>query len=671
MFLKQFLRIDTEYLSLCDLRRVTRFFLPAIFLIPLLAKAATVSLSPVADTALFQNSPNNNLGSETDFPAGSTGRGSRSRGLIRFDITGQIPADATVTSSTLTLKVVKTPSGAVSSTFGVHRLLKAWTEGTKSGNTGQSATANETTWNNRLAPSTPWSVPGASAPTDYSSTESAALSIAGIGSYTFSSTSAMVSDVQFWLDNSESNFGWILISQSESTSRTAKRFGAREVSSNAASLVVAFTSSSIPTYPVTLGKLGEGSISIDPLKERYESEEVVTVTAASATGWGFAGWSGGMTDSRDSFSFSVTEAIDLVATFKPIRQLSVIVDGEGSVATSSAPPYLEGTSVALTATPATGWGFAEWTSDIAITQNPISTTLDTDKTITAVFKPVLIVNVQGTGEVTKTPSKVIYNLGETVTLKATPGRYYEFSQWSDAVSDNPRSITIGSDNSFTSVFESSLPLETRVIKQWDKSFGGSGNDTLLSMQQTSDQGFLLGGYSDSGTGGNKTNPSFGLSDYWIVKTDANGTKEWDKSFGGDASDLLLSVLSTDDGGYFLGGESASGTSGNKSSAGFGNFDYWVIKTNQAGDKQWEKTFGGENADELKSVQQTVDGGFILGGRSGSGVSGNKTASEFGGGDFWVIKTDKNGAIEWDKSFGGDSVEFFSSLQQTADGGFIL
>src|SRR5205823_4127873 len=114
--------------------------------------------------------------------------------------------------------------------------------------------------------------------------------------------------------------------------------------------------------------------------------------------------------------------------------------------------------------------------------------------------------------------------------------------------------------------------------------------------------------------------------FWVVKLDASGNKIWDKTFGGSDNDDLTSLQQTSDGGYILGGSSSSPASGNKTSAAFGNFDFWVVKLDAAGNKLWDRSFGGDADDLLTGVQQTSDGGYILGGRSGSAVSGNKTSS---------------------------------------------
>lgn len=217
-----------------------------------------------------------------------------------------------------------------------------------------------------------------------------------------------------------------------------------------------------------------------------------------------------------------------------------------------------------------------------------------------------------------------------------------------------------------------VKLDTNGSKQWDKSYGGSITEILLCAQQTGDGGFILGGYSSSGVSGNKTTASFGFDDYWVVKLDAAGNKQWEQSFGGSSFDQLFSLQQTTDDGYILGGGSSSaGSSGNKTSPGFGAADYWVVKLDLNGNKQWEQSFGGDVYDELRSLQQTSDGGYILGGVSASGVSGNKTSAAFGNWDQWVVRLDSNGNKQWEQSFGGSDFDEIRRLQQTADGGYVL
>jgi hypothetical protein len=227
---------------------------------------------------------------------------------------------------------------------------------------------------------------------------------------------------------------------------------------------------------------------------------------------------------------------------------------------------------------------------------------------------------------------------------------------------------------FATVFSLNLNAQNGPVKQWDKTFGGSNYDALKSLQPTADGGYILGGYSNSGLSGDKNQASKGGYDCWVVKVDANGNKTWDKTIGGSGGDELASLLQTSDGGFMLGGSSDSNISGDKSQANKGLADYWVVKLDANGNKQWDKTIGGIDLDALKCIKQTSDGGYILGGWSNSGISGDKSHPNKGNNnyyDYWVVKLDANGNIIWDKTFGGSLDDNLQDLQQTSDGGYIL
>jgi hypothetical protein len=223
-----------------------------------------------------------------------------------------------------------------------------------------------------------------------------------------------------------------------------------------------------------------------------------------------------------------------------------------------------------------------------------------------------------------------------------------------------------------------IKIDPSGVKRWDKRFGGTGTDALHSLKQTTDGGYILGGSSTSDSSGDKTQPQWlggNWCDYWMVKTDSMGAKQWDKRFGGTSYDGLSAIQQTTDGGYILGGTSTSDSSGDKTQPSRGSTlqDYWIVKTDAFGNKQWDKRFGGSDDDVLYALEQTKDGGYILGGYSESGKNGDKTQSGWTGGwpDYWVVKIDSAGTKLWDKRYGGTDVDILYSLRQTLDGGYIL
>jgi hypothetical protein len=181
---------------------------------------------------------------------------------------------------------------------------------------------------------------------------------------------------------------------------------------------------------------------------------------------------------------------------------------------------------------------------------------------------------------------------------------------------------------------------------WDRPFGGTANDTAICVQQTSDGGFIIAGSTFS--------YSVGGSDVWVIKTDAAGNWEWDKPFGGANNDYGVSVQQTSNRGYSI--------LGNTFSWGAGGSDVWLIKTDIMGTRIWDRTFGGRNDELAASVQETSDDGFIIGATSFTGDTGS---------DIWLIKTDSNGNKLLDRSFGGPENDSASSVSETSDGGYII
>ncbi len=182
---------------------------------------------------------------------------------------------------------------------------------------------------------------------------------------------------------------------------------------------------------------------------------------------------------------------------------------------------------------------------------------------------------------------------------------------------------------------------------WTETYGGTGEDRGFSVDQTTDGGYIIAGYTSSYGAG-----SF---DAWLVKTDAVGNSVWTKAFGGSLWDWAESVQQTTDGGYII--------TGMTESSGAGGWDTWLIKTDSSGEAEWTRTFGAANCDHGTSVRQTIDGGYI--------ILSDTYSCRAGSSDFWLIKTNSSGISLWTKTFGGSGCERSHSVRQTADGGYIL
>jgi hypothetical protein len=239
--------------------------------------------------------------------------------------------------------------------------------------------------------------------------------------------------------------------------------------------------------------------------------------------------------------------------------------------------------------------------------------------------------------------------------------------------------------------------------EWNKTYGGVGADWAHSVIQTEDGGYALAGFYSSGYG-------TGGSDFWLVKVDSTGNMLWNKTYGGTEYDDAWSVVHTPDGGYALAGYTYS--------FGAGSSDFWLVKTDADGNMLWNKTYGGTDADYAYCMIQTRDGGYALagetfsfgtdyvnfwlvkvdssgsmqwnqtyGGTGGFGYEGARSLVQTSGGgyalagftdpygsgyeDFWLVKTDSTGNVQWNETYGGGGHEQARSMVQTADGGYAL
>ena len=200
---------------------------------------------------------------------------------------------------------------------------------------------------------------------------------------------------------------------------------------------------------------------------------------------------------------------------------------------------------------------------------------------------------------------------------------------------------------------------------WQKTYGGSNNDLANSIKQTTDGGYILAGLSNS-TNGDVT-ANYGDNDFWVLKIDSNGTKQWDKSFGGSSNDFAFDIKQTSDGGYIVSGTSSSNDF--NSINNHGDYDALVVKLDSSGNLSWQKSYGGSDMDQGGYAEQTSDGGYIMTLFTRS-INGNVT-NNHGGFDAWVVKTDANGNIIWQKTYGGTFTDSLNKVQFTPDGGYLF
>jgi hypothetical protein len=189
-------------------------------------------------------------------------------------------------------------------------------------------------------------------------------------------------------------------------------------------------------------------------------------------------------------------------------------------------------------------------------------------------------------------------------------------------------------------------------EQWNQTFNGIGGmDYGKDIMQTSDGGYIISGVITSMPGP----PFYDMIDGWLIKTDENGNEQWNQTFGGSDSEHFYSVQQTDDGGYILTGDTRS--------FGAGKNNLWLLKTDDKGNEQWNKTFGESHSGCGREIQITSDGGYIITGEIWSYGEGRS--------DVWLLKVDKNGNMQWNKTFGGSRNDKGYSLKITNNNGFIL
>lgn len=201
--------------------------------------------------------------------------------------------------------------------------------------------------------------------------------------------------------------------------------------------------------------------------------------------------------------------------------------------------------------------------------------------------------------------------------------------------------------------------------EWRRYFGGTNNDRAHAVVQADDSGFVMAGFSESDDF--DISNTKGSYDFWVLKINSQGDLVWEHSFGGTGIEISQDIAKTEDGNYVVTGHTFSADT--NISKNNGESDIWMIKIDDSGNLLWETTFGGSQFDAAENVSLAGDGGFIISGNSKSSDA-DLTENE-GENDIWVIKTDANGTLIWQKNYGGTGLDFGFDALQNQDGGILL
>lgn len=221
-------------------------------------------------------------------------------------------------------------------------------------------------------------------------------------------------------------------------------------------------------------------------------------------------------------------------------------------------------------------------------------------------------------------------------------------------------------------------IKVRILTgeiEWQKTFGGSNDEIARDVIETNDGGYAVIGYTKS-IDGDITDKQSEENDFWVLKLDSNGNLEWQKTYGGSGDDKGRAIIQTNDGGYAITGPSKS--SDGDGSNNEGQHDHWILKLDTQGAIQWEKSYGFGGHDHSQSIMQTDDGGYFIGGYldvSASGGLGNETVAKnttkHGVGEFWGQKLDANGDLQWRRYFGGSNNDRIYKVLPAHDGNIML
>ncbi len=216
-----------------------------------------------------------------------------------------------------------------------------------------------------------------------------------------------------------------------------------------------------------------------------------------------------------------------------------------------------------------------------------------------------------------------------------------------------------------------VKLDSTGAIQWQNTIGGSANDYGCYVYQYQDSSFVLVATSLSDISGDKIFNTNGGYDIWLLKLDANGNLLTQNQFGGIADDISWNAISFPNKEVYISTYSTSGISGNKIEMNYGFSDYWIFKIDSTGTILWQNTIGGSSQDITMGIDVNGSGETFIAGRSNSPMSGEKSENSMGGYDYWIVKLNAAGALEWENTIGGSGIEDCRSIIANSDGSCIV
>ncbi len=219
-----------------------------------------------------------------------------------------------------------------------------------------------------------------------------------------------------------------------------------------------------------------------------------------------------------------------------------------------------------------------------------------------------------------------------------------------------------------------VKLDPSGVLEWEKSFGFSGHDHSYDILHTEDNGFFFVGFlditsarADGNTEKANSLTRHGIGEFWGTKIDDKGDLQWRGYFGGTNNDRAHAVVQADDGGFVMTGFTESDDFDITNTRG--SYDFWVVKVDDKGNFVWESSFGGSGIEISQDIAKTTDGGYVITGNTFS--SDTDVSKNNGESDIWLIKVDDAGQLVWEKSFGGSGFELAEGLSLMSDGGFMI